>query len=275
LAKTLGLDFNPARGIAAPLRVVGKLTYVPRRIDLLREIESGKQNRPFLKQARANVLNQIEQVHVALGGFFPTINATGGGEWLSSPFNSSSGDISKGWIAQGTYSWPIWDSGQVYGQVKQQRALLSEAKISYDDDVRQVELEIQTAASNVLQNRELIQATEKTVEEAAESVRLAQARLDAGAGVQLDVLNAQVQLTTAQSNRLQALYGYIASVAEFDRVTGAQSKYTETFNGIAPHATRTRTYYTGSDVDATGKPKHRTGLETVPVTTRSNKPSSK
>lgn len=275
LAKTLGLDFNPARGIAAPLRVVGKLTYIPRRIDLLREIESGKQNRPFLKQARANVLNQIEQVHVALGGFFPTINTTGGYEWLSNPVSSSFYDISKGWIAQGTASWPIWDSGQVYGQVKQQRALLSEAKISYDDDVRQVELEIQTAASNVLQNRELIQATEKTVEEAAESVRLAQARLDAGAGVQLDVLNAQVQLTTAQSNRLQALYGYIASVAEFDRVTGAQSKYTETFNGIAPHATRTRTYYTGSDVDATGKPKHRTGLETVPVTTRSNKPSSK
>lgn len=273
LAKTIGLDFNPARGIAAPLRVVGKLTYIPRRFDLLQAIEAGKQNRPFLKQARANVLNQIEQVHVALGGFFPTINATGGGEWLSSPINSSFHDISKGWIAQGTASWPIWDSGQVYGQWKQQRALLSEAKISYDDDVRQVELEIQQAASNVLQDRELIQATEKTVEEAAEAVRLAQARLDAGAGVQLDVLNAQVQLTTAQSNRLQALYGYIAHVAEFDRVTGAQSKYTETFNGIAPHATRTRTYYTGSDVDATGKPKRRTELETVTV--KSGKPSSK
>ncbi len=275
LAKTLGLDFNPARGIAAPLRVVGKLTYIPRRVDLLQAIELGKQNRPFLKQARANVLNQVEQVHVALGGFFPTINGTGGGEWLSSPINSSFHDISKGWIAQGTASWPIWDSGQVYGQWKQQRALLSEAKITYDDDVRQIELEIQQTASNVVQNRELIQATEKTVEEAAESVRLAQARLDAGAGVQLDVLNAQVQLTTAQSNRLQALFGYIASVAEFDRVTGTQSRYTETFNGIAPRATRTKTYYTGSDVDAMGKPKRRTDLETVPVTRRSSQPSSK
>jgi outer membrane protein len=275
LAKTLGLDFNPARGIAAPLRVVGQLTYSPRQINLLQAIELGKQNRPFLKQARANVLNQIEQVHVALGGFFPTINGTGGLERLSSPVNSSFGDTSKGWIAQGTASWPIWDSGQVYGQWKQQRALLSEAKISYDDDVRQVELEIQQTASNVLQNRELIQATEKTVEEAAESVRLAQARLDAGAGVQLDVLNAQVQLTTAQSNRLQALFGYIASVAEFDRVTGAQSRYTETFNGVAPRATRSRTYYTGSDVDATGKPKRRTDLEIVPVGPRASKPSSK
>src|ERR1043166_7585455 len=42
LAKTLGLDFNPARGVAAPLRVVGKLTYIPRRFDLLQAIEAGK-----------------------------------------------------------------------------------------------------------------------------------------------------------------------------------------------------------------------------------------
>ena len=44
---------------------------------------------------------------------------------------------------------PIWDSGAIAGQVVQQRALLSEAKITYDDDVRQVELEVQTAYSNL------------------------------------------------------------------------------------------------------------------------------
>jgi outer membrane protein TolC len=272
LAKTLGLDFNPARGIAAPLRAVGQLTYVPRKIALLEAIELGKQNRPFLKQARANVLNQTEQVHVAIGGFFPTISATGGGEWLSSPISSSWHDVSKGWIAGVTGSWPIWDSGQVYGQVKQQRALLFETKITYDDDVRQVELEIQQAVSNLQQNRELIQATEKNVEQANEAVRLAKARFDAGAGTQLDVLNAQVQLTTAESTRLQALFGYITSLAEYDRVTGAQSSYTEKFDGITPRAARSKTYYTGSDVDASGKPKPTplplNGLTAPPPTLR-------
>src|SRR5205823_9800024 len=52
LAKTLGLDFNPARGLAAPLRVVGQLEYIPRKVDLLAAIEEGKRNRPFLKQQR-------------------------------------------------------------------------------------------------------------------------------------------------------------------------------------------------------------------------------
>jgi outer membrane protein TolC len=260
LAKTLGLDFDPRRGENPPLEVVGEMPYNPRNISLVDAIELGKQRRPFLKQARANVLNQIEQVHVALGGFLPTINTTGGGEWVSSPINSSFGDVSKGWVAQVTGSWPIWDSGAVYGQYKQQQALLQESKITYDDDVRQIELEVQTAYSNLLQNRELIQSQEKNVEEAEEAVRLAKARLDAGAGVQLDVLNAQVQLTTAESTRLQALFGYNSSLAEFDRATGMQSTYTESFNGIAPRATRSKTYETGSHKDAEGKPR-RSGLE--------------
>jgi outer membrane protein TolC len=265
LAKDLGLDFNPLRGIASPLRVVGDLVYIPRRIALLEAIEEGKRNRPFLKQARANVLNQLEQVHVALGGFMPNVTSTGGYEILSSPFSTDFGDAAKGWVFGLQGSWAVWDSGETYGLVKQQRALLSESKITYDDDVRQVELEIQQAASNLLQNRELIQATEKNVEQADEAVRLAKARLDAGAGTQLDVLNAQVQLTTAQSTRLQALFGYNSSLAEFDRVTGRQSVYTEVFDGIAPHSSRTRTYYTGSDVDAFGKPK-RDVLRPQPVT---------
>jgi outer membrane protein TolC len=277
LAKTLGIDFNPARGIAAPVRVRGDLAYIPRKIDLLAAIEEGKRNRPFLKQQRANVLNQIQQVHVAIGSWLPNVNANGGGEWLSSQFNSSFGDVSKGWLTTVTGSWTIFDSGMAWGQIQQQRALLSEQEITYDDDVRQVELEIQQAASNLLQNRDSIQATEKNLESAAEAVRLAKARLDAGAGTQLDVLNAQVQLTTAQSTNLQALFGYISSLAEFDRATGAQSTYSETFDGIAPRATKTQTYYTGSDVDARGKPKRNVGFQTntTTTTTTSQEPNSK
>jgi outer membrane protein TolC len=256
LAKTLGLDFQPRRGENPPLEVIGEMPYNPRTIALVEAIELGKQRRPFLKQARANVLNQKEQLHAAAGQWLPTITTTGGGEWVSSPTNSSWHDISKGWIATVQGSLPIWDSGAIAGQVLQQRALLSEAKDTYDDDVRQVELEIQTAYSNLLQNRELIKSQVKNVEEAEEAVRLAKARLDAGAGVQLDVLNAQVQLLTAQSTQLQALFGYNSSLAEFDRATGAQSTYHEMFAGLAPHATGSKTYNTSSDVDAEGKPKH-------------------
>ena len=255
LAKTLGLDFQPGRGENPPLDVIGEMPYNPRTISLVNAIELGKQRRPFLKQARANVLNQLQQVRATAGQYLPTITASGGGEWVSSPINSSWHDISKGWVAGVQGSMPVWDSGAIAGQVVQQRALLSEAKITYDDDVRQVELEVQTAYSNLQQNRELIVSQEKNVEQAEEALRLAKARLDAGAGVQLDVLNAQVQLLTAQSTRLQALFGYNSSLAEFDRATGAQSSYQEMFADLAPRATKTKTYYTGSGVDAEGKRK--------------------
>ena len=267
LAKTLGIYFQPRRGESPPLEVVGEMPYIPRPIELADAIEMGKERRPFLKQARANVLNQLQQVRAAAGQYLPNITTTGGGEWVSSPINSSWHDITKGWTALVQGSLPIWDSGAIAGQVIQQRALLSETKITYDDDVRQVELEIQTAYSNLQQNEELVKSQEKNVELADEALRLAKARLDAGAGVQLDVLNATVQLLTAQSTRLQALFGYNSSLAEFDRATGAQSTYTEMFANLRPRATTTKTYYTGSAVDAMGDLKE-TGEERVTTTTR-------
>jgi outer membrane protein TolC len=275
LAKTLGLDFQRRRGDAPPLDVIGDMPYIPRPIELADAIEMGKQRRPFLKQARANVLNQLQQVRAAAGQWLPNITTTGGGEWVSSPINSSWHDITKGWTALVQGSVPIWDSGAIAGQVIQQRALLSETKITYDDDVRQVELEIQQAYSNLQQNRELIESQEKNVELADEALRLAKARLDAGAGVQLDVLNATVQLLTAQSTRLQALFGYNSSLAEFDRATGAQSTYSEIFANLKPRATTTTTYYTGSDVDAMGKPKEVSEERITTRTTTTRRTSSK
>jgi outer membrane protein TolC len=133
--------------------------------------------------------------------------------------------VRSGYVLGATGTWAIWDWGATYGRVKQARAILEESKITLDDDTRQVELEVQQAYSNIIQGRELIQSQAKNVEQAAEALRLAQARLDAGAGTQLEVLDARVQLTTARSTQLQALYTYNAAVAEFDRVTATEVKY--------------------------------------------------
>ena len=225
LAKTIGLDFNPARGNRPPLECRGELSFEPREIPLTTAIELGKERRPSLKQQRANVLVQLEQVHGAYAGYQPLLSLNGGYEWASSPFSNSLSDIDKGWFFGVTGSWPIFDGFQTAGQVKQQRALLSEARITYDDAVRQVELEIQQAYSNLQQDRQLVAATSKTVEQAREALRLASARLGVGAGVQLDVLNAQVALTQAQSTRLQALASYNSDQAEFDRATAADTVY--------------------------------------------------
>ncbi|MGI9114177.1 MAG: hypothetical protein DLM52_13150 [Chthoniobacterales bacterium] len=225
LAKTLGLDFDPARGDNAPLEAVGQLNFVPRPMSITQAIATAKENRPFLKQQKAQVLSNRAQVSVARSGFFPQINVSAGPEFRSSPLTDNIREARSGYVLGATGSWAIWDWGATYGRLKQSQAILDESKITLDDDTRQVELEVQQAYSNIIQGRELIQSQEKNVEQAAEALRLAQARLDAGAGTQLEVLDARVQLTTARSTQLQALFTYNAAVADFDRVTASEVKY--------------------------------------------------
>jgi outer membrane protein len=225
LAKTLGLDFDPARGEGAPLEAVGELLYRPRSMPLAMAIEVAKERRPFLKQQKATMLSNAEQVRVARAGYFPQFNLTAGEEFHSSPISENVNAVRSGYVFGGTGSWAIWDWGATYGAVKQATAVLTQSQITYDDAVRQVELDVQQADSNVKQSAELVKATEESVGQAEEALRLASARLSAGAGTQLEVLDSRVQVTQAQSNRLQALYNYNTSLAGFDRVTAIEVVY--------------------------------------------------
>ena len=188
-------------------------------------IELAKERRPFLKEQKANVLASNAQVGIARSGFFPQINATIAEEVRSSPFSQNIGEARNGYVVGATGSWAIWDWGQTYGRLKQAKAVLEQSKITFDDAVRQVELEVQQAYSNMVQGRELIRSQQETVGQAQEALRLASARLSAGAGTQLEVLNSRVEVTRAQSTSLQALYTYNAAVAEFDRVTATEVTY--------------------------------------------------
>ena len=230
LAKTIGLDFDPRRGDKPPLEAIGELSYTPRDIPLPVAIELGKERRPFLKQQRSNILVQVQNLRGSFAGIQPELRLNGGKAFESSQFSSNLHDTLQGWFFGITGSWAIFDGLETVGKVKQARAILSEAKISYDDAVRQVELEIQQAYSNLQQDRELYFSQSKNVDQAREALRLASARLGVGAGVQLDVLNAQVQLTQAQSTRLSALYSYNADLAEFDRATATDTIYKDTFD---------------------------------------------
>jgi outer membrane protein TolC len=222
LAKTLGLDFDPGRGDQPPLEAVGELQYHPRHIPLPMAIELAKERRPFLKQQKAIVLANAQQVGVARSTYFPQINASGGTEVRSSSISEDIHDVSSGYIFGLTGTWAIWDWGATYGAVKQAKAVLEESKITLDDANRQVELEVQQQDSNLKQSAELVKATEQSVGQAQEALRLASARLAAGAGTQLEVLNSRVEVTQSQSNRLQALYNYNTALAEFDRVTATE-----------------------------------------------------
>jgi len=225
LAKTLGLDFDPMRAGQPPLEAVGTLQFHPRHIPLPFAIELAKERRPFLKQQKAIVLSNAAQVNVARAGYFPQFSVSAGEDFRSSPISENINAVRSGYVFSGTGSWAIWDWGATYGAVKQARAVLEESKITFDDSNRQVELEVQQQDSNLRQSAELVKATEESVGQAQEALRLASARLSAGAGTQLEVLNSRVEVTQSESNRIQALYNYNVALAEFDRVTATEIVY--------------------------------------------------
>ena len=225
LAKTLGLDFDPMRAGQPPLEAVGTLEFRPRHIPLPMAIELAKERRPFLKQQKAIALSDAAQVNVARAGYFPQFSVSAGEDFRSSPISENINAVRSGYVFTGTGTWAIWDWGATYGSVKQARAVLEQAKITLDDANRQVELEVQQQDSNLTQSAELVKATEESVGQAQEALRLASARLSAGAGTQLEVLDSRVQVTQAESNRVQALYNYNVALAEFDRVTATEVVY--------------------------------------------------
>jgi outer membrane protein TolC len=70
-----------------------------------------------------------------------------------------------------------------------------------------------------------VTASKAVVEQAEESVRLAKARFDAGTATQLDVLQAQVDLTTARTNEVEALYNHTVALASLRKAMGVADAF--------------------------------------------------
>jgi outer membrane protein len=227
LAKTLGLD--PAPTGRPTFNVVGRLTISGRRLGLNEALTLARARRPFLKVQRQTILIEAEQIKVAMAGYKPRLDANAGYEIRNDRTTTELDKEVNGWFFGFTGSWDVFDGFETYGQVKQARARLESAKVNYDDSVRQVELEVQTAYARLQQARETIESQQKNVESALEALRLAQERLSAGAGTQLEVLDARVALTRARVTELQARSDYNVALAEFDRATATNTVYDDTF----------------------------------------------
>ena len=230
LVTTIGLNYPNIQNIEIPFDVLGDLSYHPRKIDSNASIHTALQRNPQLKAQRQNILVGAEKITAAIAGWLPTISANGGYQVQSYNYDSSLRSTVEGWFFGATGSWAIFDGLATYGNVKQAKATMMNYKTAYDNGVRQVILQVQQAISNLQQASETIESQKATVEQAVEALRLARERLDAGAGVQLDVINAQVQLLQAQTSVLNAYYSYISATSQYDQALSLNTQYEEFFD---------------------------------------------
>jgi outer membrane protein TolC len=216
------LGFNLPKDVLedVPLELTDKLEAEPYSIELPAAVAQALEKRTELGVLRKAEALQRENIINARAGYQPSIQAFAGYDWRSSQFRSGLVHGVDGWVAGGQLSWSIFDGGLTRGKVIQAKALHERAEADLEDTSRQIELEVRTAYSSFIEAREVLDSQQKVQEQADEALRLARSRAEAGAGTQLDVLDAETSLTQARTTQVQALRDYAVARAQLERAIG-------------------------------------------------------
>jgi outer membrane protein len=217
LANLLGYNLPSGLWEDIPLQLTDRLEVIPYTIELPAAIAQALERRPELVALRASEGLARESVTGAKSGYKPSVQVFGGYGWRSSAFQRDLTFDVEGWTAGAELNWQLFDGGSSIGKVTEARALEKKAAVDLDDAGRRIELEVRTAYSSFIEAREVLDSTEKVVEQAEEALRLAKSRYDAGAGTQLDVLDAETSLTEARTIKNEALHSYLVAQASLAR----------------------------------------------------------
>lgn len=158
-----------------------------------------------------------EQLRVAKAGYLPTLSVGGSYDWDTAGL---SGFDKDDWKVQGGLSWTPWDGGATQAQVKQAKENVKIAQEQLLQARETVELEVRQDYLNILSYKEQIRATEAAVAQAEEAYKIAAVRYSSGVGINLDVLDAELQLNTARTNYITALYNYNIGLATLEHAMG-------------------------------------------------------
>jgi outer membrane protein TolC len=202
----------------------GTLAFTPQTFDLKAAFEAARANRPDLERIARLTDSQTEAVTVARSTFYPNVSAFGG-YTLRKGASNNFGDSNQGWLAGVQGKWAIFDGRATAGRVAQAKSSLEQVKLTFAEAQLAVEVEVRRAYSRWQQATELAAASTRVIEQAEESLRLATARYLAGTATQLDVLAAQVDLTTARSNQIEAYFGYNVAVATMRKAMGQADEF--------------------------------------------------
>lgn len=217
LTRLMGVNLNTSS--QSPFDPVGELEFTPVDYNLDQVLSVAMANRPELKASALQVEIEKKNIVVSRADYYPSFSAVGGYDFRSNRFKEDLSSKLDGWSIGIQGNWNLFDGYLTKGKVQQAEASLASAVVTAEEMRRNVDVEVRQAFSKLEEATELITSQKKNVEQAEESLRLASARLNAGAGTQIDVLSAQVALTQARANELHARYDYNIALAQLDRAT--------------------------------------------------------
>ena len=115
------------------------------------------------------------------------------------------------------FNMTLFDGGAARASARQQELSGEISEEQFSETLDQVRFDVEQAYFNLESNQENIATSQVAVAQADEALNLANLRLQAGVGTQLEVLTAQSELTQAQVNNVAAILGYNRALAAIER----------------------------------------------------------
>lgn len=210
----LGLD------LSQPIEIKGDLSYQPAAPNLEECLIQALQNRPEIGQLKFQKGVAHELAKLARASRFPTLAVAGTYNLWADKLNFSSETWQSFYTINLVLSVPIFGGLASYAQEAQSKAAIKELDLTLKGLVDTIKFEVRQAILNLEEARESLLSQEKSVEQAQESLRIADLNYSEGLATSLDVSSVRALLTQAKTYYSQALYDYVISIAELDKAMG-------------------------------------------------------
>lgn len=194
--------------------------------------------RPEVLQAAVAVQEAERNIDIANAGNKPTVAITGGNSWADNTFPGIDAN-KRSWNIGAGVTYNFYDGGATKAKVNQAKQDLLVARETEQKTREAVQLEVKQAYLNIRSAAQKVEETQTVVDQARENYRIQNIRYQAGIGINLDVLDAQLSLNEAQVNHIQALYDYNVGIAKLEQVMGVDVE-----SGVI-HPSLTATTYRG------------------------------
>jgi len=225
LARVLDLPQDVTPTAATPARPMG--SWEP---SLQESIVAAYNYSEELDQLILDISINNSQANASLAAVQPVVrfvNSTSASRTEGQNGQTSLSDIDMGDFTYGvqnstalTASWRLFDGGRARAEYKRSKQAAEESRLNFARTRDQIRFQVESSFFGL---RAAIQSLETTATEvlaSRESLRLSQLRVQAGVGVQREVVNSQRDLTQAELKYARAITDYNRNLATLQRRTG-------------------------------------------------------
>lgn len=207
-------------------------------ISLQEAMDYAMKYRPEVLQAAIAVQEAERSIDIADAGNKPIVAITGGNDWADNTFPGIDAN-KRSWKVAAGVTYNFYDGGATKAKVNQAKQDLLVARETEQKTRESVQLQVKQAYLSIRSAAQKVEETQTVVDQARENYRIQNIRYQAGVGINLDVLDAQLSLNQAQVNHIQALYDYNVGIAKLEQVMGVDVE-----SGVI-HPSLTATTYRG------------------------------